>query len=221
MIAPEVLGAEQPLLELYLNTFLDGLGRVQDKVAVQAQTLLSNADLATLAQTFSPILSTATRVAMPAHVRYEPTSDPTLAQTASMLVYIDGLAWRFTGCAGTWSCDVATAGVGTIKFTITGMFVDAEVATMPANPTVDTGQPPAFIGGICRFGRNLVRVSKVSVDSGATVVQPENPETLQGFDAALVTRRKAAGTWCSPAGNGPWASRISAPCSAPTSRATT
>jgi|GEM_PF-2618476 len=53
MIAPEVLGAEQPLLELYLNTFLDGLGRVQDKVAVQAQTLLSNADLATLAQTFS------------------------------------------------------------------------------------------------------------------------------------------------------------------------
>jgi hypothetical protein len=53
MIAPDVLAVERPLLDLYMDTFFEGTARVQDKVAVKAQTLLAPAELRVLAQTFS------------------------------------------------------------------------------------------------------------------------------------------------------------------------
>ena len=53
LIAPDVLAAERPLLDLYMDTFFEGTTRVQDKVAARAQTVLSAADLRVLAQMFA------------------------------------------------------------------------------------------------------------------------------------------------------------------------
>lgn len=52
-IAPEVLEAERPLLDLYLETFFGGIERVQDRVADKAQGVLAPADLRALTHTFS------------------------------------------------------------------------------------------------------------------------------------------------------------------------
>jgi hypothetical protein len=150
--------------------------------------------VANLATTFSPILSTATLVNIPANVLYSPSSDPTLAFTGSILAYIDGLAYRFTGCAGTFTIDVATAGAATMKFTMTGTFIDAESAPMPTNPTVDSGQPPIFINNVARLGGSLIRISKATLDAGMTVEQPDNPEALQGFDPCVITKRNSTGS---------------------------
>jgi hypothetical protein len=150
--------------------------------------------VANLATTFAPILSTATLVNIPPNVLYSPSSDPTLAFTGSVLAYIDGLAFRFTGCAGTWTVDLATAGAGTLKFTLTGTFVDAEAAAMPVNPTVDTGQPPILINNVARLGGSLVRISKATLDAGLTVEQPDNPEAVQGFDPSVITKRNSTGS---------------------------
>jgi hypothetical protein len=52
----EQLAASQPALDVYLTTFLGGLGRVQQQIANKAAQVLSNADLRQLATTFgSPL----------------------------------------------------------------------------------------------------------------------------------------------------------------------
>jgi hypothetical protein len=161
---------------------------------VTTWVLDNTALVASLSSTFAPVLSTATTAAIPQHIKYTPTSDQSLIKTCSILVCIDGAAWRFVGMQGSWTLDVPTGGAGTLKFTMVGIFVGMETFTFPTGFVVDTGQPPIFIGGQCRLDRNVVRVSKMSFDAGVTVIQPENPEATLGFDPSIITQRDCKGS---------------------------
>jgi hypothetical protein len=152
------------------------------------------AGVAALSSTFTPALDNTTTVALPSHIKYVPTSDNTLITPLSMLVLIDGLAWRFVGCLGTWTLDIQTGGAGTFKFTMQGIFSGAEAQAFPTGFAADTNQPPIFIDSQCRLNGAVLRVSKVTLDAGVTVQMPDNPEAELGFDPGIITVRNSKGS---------------------------
>ena len=151
--------------------------------------------VATLGHTFSPLLSTSTLVAMPAHVRYEPTSDTTLtATTFSIYTYIDGLLFKFVGASGTAKITASTAGIPQIEFTFQCVYADPVAATLPTGVTFDGNQPPVYRDGISRLGGVLARQKSLTLDMGVQLIYPDNPEAPQGYDASISTSRAITGT---------------------------
>lgn len=149
--------------------------------------------VATFSHTFSPVLSTSTLVRIPAHVKYEPTSDITLFQTVTIRLYVDGLLMEFTGCSGTFTIDLPTAGIGQFKFTFTGVYNAPTSTTMPTGVIVDSATPPVFRNGVCRIGGSIARTDRFSLDAGVALAYPENPEAPEGYDASINTGRNITG----------------------------
>ena len=150
--------------------------------------------VATLAQSFSPVLSATTDVAIPAYVLYSPTSDDTVIKSGTIVVYMDGLIWTFTGCSGSWKLDITAGGAGTLVFTMDGQYNAPVAVATPSGIVFDTPQPPIFRGGISRISSALARISKFSVDMGGQMFNPENPEAGEGFDPSVITSRKPVGS---------------------------
>lgn len=152
--------------------------------------------VATVTQKFATALSTSTMTAIPANVLYKPITDPTLVQTVSVMIFMDGIAWLVTGCVGSWSIDMTAAGLWNLKFTMTGVYNVPVAATAPTGIVYDaaTFQPPIWRSGEARIGGDLARVSRMSVDCGNTLFEPENPEASEGYDASVITARAAKGT---------------------------
>lgn len=154
----------------------------------------SAARVATFVHNFPVALDGTTSVAIPANVLYRPVTDPALMQNGTLNCYMDGLLWKFTGCAGTWKLDMPAGGAGTLVFTLTGQYNEPVAAAAPAGIVFDAVTPPVFRQGIARSGGNLIRVSKISFDGGSKLYEPENPEAGEGFDPSIITSRDVKGT---------------------------
>lgn len=157
--------------------------------------------VARFVHTFTPPLDTTTTVQIPPHVLYRPNSDPAAQNTATIYFYADGLSWRFTGCAGSWDLDLASGGVGQIRFAMQGQFVGVFAAPVPTGIVFDGKdeqgrdlQPPVFRDGICRLDRRLARASRLTVTGGVQLFDPENPEAVEGYDPSVGTGRQTGGS---------------------------
>jgi hypothetical protein len=150
--------------------------------------------VATFGHSFNPVLSATTLATIPAHVRYEPTSDNTLFVTATVAVYMDGLLWKFTGCAGTVTVDLPDAGIGTLNFTLTGVYNAPTSTPTPTGIVLSSLQPPIYSNGVSQLNRTTARTDRLTLDAGVTSIYPENPEAPDGFDASTITARAIRGT---------------------------
>ena len=159
-------------------------------------TLVSDytARVARFVHGFTPPLDTATTVAIPPHVLYRPSSDPAAQNTVTVYVYIDGLAWRFPGCAGSWDLDLTTGGIGQIRFSLQGQYAGIGPVPVPTGLVFDDLQPPVFRDGVCRLNRQKARVSRFTLSGGVQLFDPENPEAPEGYDASTATGRQAGGS---------------------------
>ena len=154
------------------------------------------ARVARFVHSFTPPLDTTTTVAVPPHVLWRPSSDPAAQNTATIYVYIDGLAWRFTGMAGSWDLDLPAAGIGQMRFSMQGQYVGVGAAPVPTNLRFDGEglQPAVFRDGVCRLDRLRARVSRLTFNGGVQLFDPENPEAPEGYDAATATGRQTGGS---------------------------
>lgn len=159
------------------------------------------ARVATLADSFNPVLSTATQAEILPNWTYAGTSPKDqaarLTDQPSGTLYLneDGVLRKYTACRVSltdWGGDTAKSGFFT--FRITGIYAGKVDATMPdaavplhSGPILAmgvSGVDPAFL-----VNRQQLPISSWSIAENTTQENPEDPNTTYGFGASQLGRR--------------------------------
>jgi hypothetical protein len=148
----------------------------------------------TIGETSPVAFTTASLLQIPINVLYSPTSDESVYKTATIYFYADGLLWTFTGALGTASLELTTGGIGFITFEMRAQFASKAAASVPAGAAaVLRPTPPRFVGGKCQFNKALAQVRTLTINAGVNVILPDDPESAEGYGAALPIERDVAG----------------------------
>lgn len=145
---------------------------------------------ATLADTMGGSIVATTNYQIPINVLYKPASGSN--STLTFYLYIDGLLYKVVGARGTFELSLDSGGIGRLKFNFQGMYLsktDASIVT----PTYDSSRPPVFKNGVFKINRLASAINSLSLSNGNTLTNPDNPNSLEGFDPAIITARKITG----------------------------
>ena len=153
-----------------------------------AARVITTGDTAGTAYTIGSLLQ------IPINVLYSPTSDESVYKTATIYFYADGLLWTFTGALGTPSLELTTGGIGFISFEMRAQFASKSATAVPAGAAaVLRPTPPRFVGGKCQLNKALAQVRTLTINAGVNVILPDDPESAEGYGAALPIERDVAG----------------------------
>jgi hypothetical protein len=158
--------------------------------------------VATLADNYDPVLSTASIVGMPANWSYASTSPSDAASRATdqpsgtIYIYEDGTLLKFAGCRGVFTPDGTTAKPGYGTFRFTGIYKGKTDAPIPADLVVAGHSAPVLVQGpavgasyAVAANRKPLAISTWSLDAGSDLEVPENPNTDYGFDSGQIVDR--------------------------------
>jgi hypothetical protein len=144
--------------------------------------------VATLAKSYSPILSTSTTVQIPLNVTYRPISDEATEKSLTLYAFVDGLRHIVVGCSGTWSLGLRAGAPAVLTVRLTGIVVGYnEAVAFPGGYTPVTRQAPRWAGGISQLNRALARCASLNADMAVRTYYPENPEAAEGYDPPIIT----------------------------------
>jgi len=146
--------------------------------------------VASLTDTAGVAVTTTTFYQIPIHVRYTPTS--TAIDSATIYVYNDGILYKFVGCRGTCPLTLTSGGPARISFRFVGMFVSKTDVPLPV-VTYDATRPPIWKNGAFTINSVDAAGQTMSIDPGNNLVQPDNPNSLESFDPAIITARQIRG----------------------------
>lgn len=153
-------------------------------------TNYTSGKIATLTDTFAAI-DADTNYQIPVNVLYSPLSSAIPSLT--LYVYMDGVVYKFLGSRGTVSLQIDSGGIGRLRFTMNGIFSAKADASVPS-ATYQSTRPPAFKSAVFKVNRLATSLRSFSMDVGNQIVNPDNPNLLEGFDVAQVTARKITGS---------------------------
>ena len=151
------------------------------------------AKLATLVDTLGGTLTTTTNYQILKNVVYRFASSSLTSGT--LWFYMDGMKFMMTGARGTFQVSfVAGEGIK-FRFTFMGIWVQA-TDTAVASPTFNDLVKLVWRGtssgySRSRWNRLLAQCKTLTFDAGNTVMNPDNPEATEGYDAAQITLRTA------------------------------
>jgi hypothetical protein len=145
------------------------------------------------------LMTTSSLLQIPINVLYSPTSDESVYKTLTIYFYADGLLWTFTGAVGTASLELTAGGIGYWTFEFRAQFGAKSATTLPAAAATAANTrigivPPRWVAGKSQLNKVLAQVRALSVNAGVNVILPDDPESSQGYGAALPVERAAAGT---------------------------
>jgi hypothetical protein len=150
----------------------------------------SAAKLAKITDTAAGSLTTGTFYQIPPHVRYTPASSS--VQSATIYVYNDGVLYKFVGCRGTCPLTLTSGGPARISFRFMGMFASKTDAALPT-VTYDNTRPPIWKNGAFTINSVAAAGQTMSIDPGNNLVMPDNPNSIESFDPAIITSRQIRG----------------------------
>ncbi len=162
--------------------------------AVTLSTFISDytaAKTATLTDTASGSIVATTNYQIPVNVLYKPASSSIPSLT--IYFYMDGLLYKLVGNRGDFSIALDSGGVGRFRFRFSGMFL-SKTDTSIVTPTNDTTRPPVFKNGAMLVNRGATALQNLSLECGNGMVNPDNPNALEGFDPAQITGRDMTGS---------------------------
>jgi hypothetical protein len=162
-----------------------------------AQTLTSfiwdysAARVARITNTAGSALGTTVMYQIPQNLRYVPAS----ASVTSVTIYFynDGVLYKFVGCRGTCPLTITSGGPARISFRFMGMFISKTDAALPA-AVYDTTRPPIWKSGSFTINSADAAGQTMSIDPGNNLVMPDNPNSLESFDPAIITARQIRGS---------------------------
>lgn len=145
--------------------------------------------VASLPETFNPVLSTATLAQIPRNFLYATTDDESEIQPVTIYGYRDGLRHRFVGVVGSVAVQLQAGQPGFLTFTLRGQLIAAyEAEALPVGWNNKTRpQVPIWANGLSRLDRAVARCAQYGWTAQNTLYDPENPEAPQGFDAPIIT----------------------------------
>ncbi|MGQ9367699.1 hypothetical protein [Azospirillum sp. ST 5-10] len=147
--------------------------------------------VATLADSFDPALDNTTTYQIPVNVLYLPASDD--IPSVSMDVYMDGIKYAMAGCRGRRSLRLEANGVGRFSWTFSGVFVSKTDVAVPTG-VFDATRPPVWKGGVFTWDRKPAALKTLTFEDGGQVTMPDNPNSEEGYDPAVITGRKWTGS---------------------------
>lgn len=156
--------------------------------------------VATLSDSFTPVLDTTTQAGMPANWSYASTSPSDAASratdqpSATIYIYEDGILLKFVGCRGITNLDGRSARPGFGGFQFTGVYAGKSDVAMPTNLVVASHSAPVLVQGAgvspaVLMNRKPMAISTWSLDAGSQLEVPENPNTPYGFDSGQIVDR--------------------------------
>lgn len=157
----------------------------------------SGSQVMSLAETFTPILSTSTLAQIPKNVLYSPISIGIPSLTLSL--YKDGIQHTVAGCRGDWRLAMEAGKGITVSWTFSG------ILQMPradnANPT--SASPDAAQAklvwrndsnnGVFAYAGSRIGVQQLNFNNGTKTDHAPNPNQPSGFDVADIGSRMMAG----------------------------
>ncbi len=157
--------------------------------------------VATLSESFNPVLDATTNVSLPATWSYAQTSPSDAAARTvdqpSATIYIceDGRLMKFTGCRGTFTPDGKSARPGYGTFNMTGIYAGRVDAPIPANLAIAGHSAPVLVQGsgispAASLNRKATTISTWSLDPGSAIENVDDPNTQYGFGAGQIVDRK-------------------------------
>jgi hypothetical protein len=135
-------------------------------------------------------LSASTKLSIPANVLYKPVSNGIPA--SSQEFYVDGLKFQFAGMCGNVDFSFPTGGACKASFKFGGMFQGKSDAAVPT-PSYDGTRPGILRASPFLLNRQACALSNLSLQTGAQMEYPSNPNQTEGFDPPQITKRDMAG----------------------------
>jgi hypothetical protein len=117
-----------------------------------------------------------------------PLSSPATQKTATIFVYEDGLCKGLSGAAGTPTIECAFGKPATVKFEMSGVWIDPIDDEMP-EVELPTILPPRCVAVAFTLGTNAARLSKVTLKLGNQVTPREDINSAGGVLHYCVTDR--------------------------------
>ena len=139
----------------------------------------------------TPIIATTQYQIQPCVV-YSPASNS--ISSATIWVYIDGVLYKFVGCRGTCPLTLTSGGPARISFRFMGMFTTKTDVVLPTTTTYDATRPPIWKGGSFTINSAPAAGQTLSIDPGNNLVLPDNPNSAEAFDPAIITARQVRGS---------------------------
>lgn len=145
------------------------------------------------------LMTTSSNLQIPINWRYSPTSDESVYKTATIYFYADGFLWTFTGCSGTFSLELTTGGLGFLVFEFRAMMGTKTATSLPAGAATAGNTrvaivPPRWAAGKSQLNKELAQVRTLRIDAGVNVVLPDDPESTDGYGAAVPVERAVGGS---------------------------
>jgi hypothetical protein len=147
---------------------------------------------ATLATVLSGSVASTSNWQIPAHVLYKPAAIGT-EKSLSMDIFMDGLRYQFRGMRGNVTIEATSGGAGKLQFTLTGLLVAKTDAAVPST-TFDTTRPPIWKGGAALINGARAAIQTLSIDTGAEIVNADDPNETDGFAATEMISRRTTGS---------------------------
>jgi hypothetical protein len=156
--------------------------------------------VATLSESFTPVLDTTTSVSIAPNWTYASTSPSDAAArltdqpAATIWIYEDGVLLKFIDCRGVLTLDGRTARPGFGAFSVTGIYAGKEDAAMPTNLVVANHMAPVLVQGsslspAVSMNRKNLAISTWSLDAGSQLEVPDDPNTPYGFAGGQIVDR--------------------------------
>jgi len=152
----------------------------------------SASKVAKLTDTVTSAIDATTMYQIPPSVVYTPVSNS--ISSATIWVYMDGVVYKFTGCRGTCPLNLTSGGPARISFRFMGMYESKTDAPLPTNTAYDATRPPIWKAGSFTVNSVTAAGQAMTIDPGNNLVMPDNPNSLEGFDPAIITARQIRGT---------------------------
>lgn len=148
----------------------------------------------TTGDTAGTAYTTGSNLQIPVNVLYSPTSDEAVYKTATIYFYADGL-WRPSpGHSARRRSNSPPAALASSASSMRAQFASKSATAVPAGAAaVLRPTPPRFVGGKCQLNKALAQVRTLTINAGVDVILPDDPESAEGYGAALPIERDVAG----------------------------
>ncbi|GAU08142.1 phage tail tube protein [Desulfoplanes formicivorans] len=124
---------------------------------------------------------------------YQPESDPAKHDSCTIYYYQDGLLHKAIGCRGSFKIDASVSALGTIEFSMTGLWVDPVDEAMPS-PVIADIVPPIVAGLGLTVGGYSPVCNALSFDLGVSTSQRKDINSSTGVTGIEIQSRTPTGS---------------------------
>lgn len=157
---------------------------------VTGYTLVGSTATVEVAHTFGSALGAVSAKILP-NVTYAPASENIPSLTS--YTYMDGLLYKVLGVRGSAQFTLTSGREARAQITWRGIFGGKEDAAVPG-VALDPTREPIWKNGLMALDGRPIALQSVSLSTNANLVNPDDPNQVEGFASTIMTGRDIQGS---------------------------